>query len=230
MRGRNPGPDGDYQDWEFPDPDEVEELSNLPEPEGPPTIAGFPVSFLLKIIAFFIIAGLVGSLVLPVLQPLGGARPQESPVIDINQDIADYHGWLTDSVSRALDDSRNTAEAQFLGVQFGESGHDPIIGIQADGYDPVSAFPSAILHNPSIEVLKRVFADDRAERVTLAWLWTVPGDGSGESTQQLVLLVTILRETADSIDWAYMRAADLPRLADEYQEAHPARGSVPIPA
>ena len=163
MRGRNPGPDGEYQDWEFPDPDEVEELSNLPEPEGPPTIAGFPVSFLLKVIAFFIIAGLVGSLVLPVLQPLGGARPPESPVIDINQDIADYHGWLTDSVSRALDDSRNTAEAQFLGVQFGESGHDPIIGIQADGYDPVSAFPSAILHNPSIEVLKRVFADDRAE-------------------------------------------------------------------
>ena len=226
MRGSNPGPDGEYQDWEFPDPDEVEELSNLPEPEGPPTIAGFPVSFLLKIIAFFIIAGLVGSLVLPVLQPLGGARPSESPVIDTNQDIADYHGWLTDSVSRALDDSRNTAEAQFLGVQFGESGHDPIIGIQAEGYDPVSAFPSAILHNPSNEVLKRVFADDRAERVTLAWLWSAPG----ESSQQIVLLVSMLRSTADGIDWAYMRAADLPRLADEYQEAYPARGSVPIPA
>ena len=29
---------------------------------------------------------------------------------------------------------------------------------------------------------------------------------------------------------ANMRAAELPRLADEYQEAHPARGSVPIPA
>ena len=226
MRGRNPGPDGEYQDWEFPDPDEVEELSNLPEPKGPPTIAGFPVSFFLKVIAFFIIAGLVGSLVLPVLQPLGGARPSESPVIDTNQDIADYHGWLTDSVSRALDDSRNTAEAQFLGVQFGESGHDLIIGIQADGYDPVSAFPSAILHNPSNEVLKRVFADDRAERVTLAWLWSAPG----ESSQQIVLLVGMLRSTADSVDWAYIRAADLPRLADEYQEAHPARGSVPIPA
>ncbi len=29
---------------------------------------------------------------------------------------------------------------------------------------------------------------------------------------------------------ANMRAAELPRLADEYQEAHSARGSVSIPA
>ena len=40
----------------------------------------------------------------------------------------------------------------------------------------------------------------------------------------------MLRDTVDSIDSAYMRATDLPRLADEYQEAYPARGSVPIPA
>ena len=230
MRRRNPGPDGDYEDWEFPDPDEIEELSNLPEPQGHPRIAGFPVSFLLKIIAFFIIAGLVGSLVLPVLQPLGGARPPDSPAIDANQDISEYHGWLSEAVARGLDDSTNAARAQFLGVQFGESGHDPIIGILAQGYDPTNAYPSAILNYPSIEVLRRVFADDRAERVTLAWLWTAPGESGGDATPELVLLLTLLRETAQGIDWSYIRAADLPRLADDYQEAHPARSSVPIPA
>ena len=229
MRRRNPGPDGDYEDWEFPDPDEIEELSNLPEPKGPPRIAGFPVSFILKVIAFFIIAGLIGSLVLPVLEPLGGARPAESPIIDTNRDVAEYHAWLNDAVTRGLDDSRNAARAEYLGVQFGESGHDPIIGILAQGYDPTNSYPSAILNAPSIEVLKRVFSDDRAERATLAWLWTPPGTGE-DSTPEIALLVTMHRDTAQGIDWSYMRAADLPRLADQYQEAHPPRGSLPIPA
>ena len=40
----------------------------------------------------------------------------------------------------------------------------------------------------------------------------------------------VLRDTVDSIDWFYMRATDLSRLADQYQEARPARGSVPVTA
>ncbi len=226
VRRRPPNPDDDYQDWEFPDPDEIEELSNLPEPEGPATIAGIPVSFLLKAIAFFIIVGLIGSLALPVIEPLRGVRQPEAQTIPANPDIADYHLWLDDSVLRALDDSSNTARARYLGVRFGESGRDPIIGVLAEGYDPTSAFPSAILHNPSIEVLRRIFNDDRAERVTLAWLWDPPG----EAGQEIVMLVGMLRSTAESIDWSYMRASDLPRLADEYQEAHPASRSTPVPA
>ena len=39
----------------------------------------------------------------------------------------------------------------------------------------------------------------------------------------------MLRDTVDSIDGSYMRATDLPRLADQYQEARPARGSTPVP-
>ena len=34
----------------------------------------------------------------------------------------------------------------------------------------------------------------------------------------------MLRDTVDSIDWSYMRATDLSRLAGQYQEARPARG------
>ena len=75
-------------------------------------------------------------------------------------------------------------------------------------------------------MLRRVFNDDRADRVTLAWLWDPPG----ESSQEIVLLVGMVRRTAESIDWSYIRASDLPRLADEYQEAHPARRSTPVPA
>ena len=166
---------------------------------------------------------------LPVLQPLGGARPAESPILDTNRDVAEYHAWLNDNVTKGLEDSSNASRAEYLGIQFGESGHDPIIGILAQGYDPVSSYPSAILNAPSVEVLKRVFEDERAERVTLAWLWSAPGT-SEDSTPEIVLLVTMLRETARGIDWAYMRAADLPRVADQYQEAHPAGGSLPIPA
>lgn len=230
MRRRNPGPDGDYEDWEFPDPDEIEELSNLPEPRGPATVAGIPLSFLLKVIAFFIIAGLVGSLVVPVIEPLNAIRSPDSPDTATDRELAEYYDWLNTNVGRAIDDSSNAARARFLGIQFGDSDKDPIIGVLAQGYDPLSSYPSAILNAPSIEVLRRVFEDERAERVTLAWLWNAPGENAGESTQQLALLVTMLRDTADNIDWSYMRAVDLPRLADVYQEAHPARSSIPIPA
>ena len=38
---------------------------------------------------------------------------------------------------------------------------------------------------------------------------------------EVALPAGMLRDTVDSIDWSYMRAADLPRLADQYSGGAP---------
>ena len=44
---------------------------------------------------------------------------------------------------------------------------------------------------------------------------------------EVALPAATLRDTVDSIDWSYMRAADLSRLTNRYQEARPAAILIP---
>jgi hypothetical protein len=121
-----------------------------------------------------------------------------------------------------LNESGATGQVLLLGVQFGDSIHDPTIGILAEGLDPRSGPGRSALQTHSIAVLQRLFADERAQSVTLAWLGPTADSGSGQSLSQVILMVGMLRRTAQGINWAYLGAEDLPKVADFYQEQLPA--------
>ena len=98
-------------------------------------------------IAFFIIAGLVGSLVVPAIEPLNAIRSPDSPTTATDQELAEYYDWLNTNVGSALDDSSNTARAQFLGIQFRRFRQRPHNRASWPGAtDPLSSYPSAILN------------------------------------------------------------------------------------
>ena len=67
-------------------------------------------------------------------------------------------------------------------------------------------------------VLHGLFADERAQSVTLVWLGSTTDNVSGEPVQEVVLMIGMLRDTAESIDWVSIGPEDLRYMADYYQE------------
>jgi hypothetical protein len=57
--------------------------------------------------------------------------------------------------------------------------------------------------------------------VTLAWIGPADDGGSGQSLGQVILMVGMLRQTAQGINWSFLRAEDLRNVADFYQEPPP---------
>jgi hypothetical protein len=222
MIDKRPDPGDEYRDWEYPDPKDIEEMSNLPFNEGTSSSKGLVIPVFLKLFGAIMLLAFVGSLLLPVLEPLtGGGNRTGTSSGTTTQEIQAYQQWIGSSVSSALNDSGTTGQVQFLGVQFGDSIQDPTIGILAEGLDPQSSPGKSALQNYSIAVLQRLFSDERAESVTLAWLGPATDSEGGQSFGQVILMIGMLKETAQSINWAYLRADDLRNIADYYHESPP---------
>ena len=216
-------PGDEYQDWEYPDPKDVEELANLPFDEESSSSRGHAIPVILKIVGGLMFLAFVGSLLLPVLGPLTGSRNNTGTSSgNTNLEVQAYQQWIGNSVSAALNQSGAPGHVQFIGVQFGDSFQDPTIGILAEGLDPQNGPGRSALQSHSIAVLQRLFADERAQSVTVAWIGPPTDSGSGQSLGQVLLMVGMLRQTAQGINWAYLRAEDLRNIADYYQERPPA--------
>jgi len=223
MIEKRPGPGGEYQDWEYPDPKDVEDMANLPFDEEPSSSRGFAIPMILKIFGALMLLAFVGSLLLPVLgSPDGSGHNTGTSSGNTTQEAQVYQQWIGSSVSAALNESGATGHVQFLGVQFSDSIQDPTIGILAEGLDPQSGPGMSALQSHSIAVLQRLFADERAQSVTLAWLGPYTDSGSGQPLREVILMVGMLRQTAQGINWPYLRAEDLQNVADYYQEPPPA--------
>ncbi|MFH1560413.1 MAG: hypothetical protein ABID84_03265 [Chloroflexota bacterium] len=223
MIGKHPGLGEEYQDWEYPDPEEVEELANLPLDEEPPSSGGLRIPILLKIVGVLMLLAFVGSLLLPVLgSPAGSGDQAVAPSHNTAQEFQAYQQWIESSVSAALREWGAVGQARFLGVQFSDSIQDPVVGILAEGLNPRNGPDRATLQSYSIAVLQRLFADERAQSVTLAWLGPGADSGNDQSLREVILMVGMLRNTAQGIDLAHLRAEDLRKVADYYQETPPA--------
>ena len=222
MMDKRPGPGDDYQDWEYPDPKDVEELANLPYDEGPASSGGRAIPVFLKIFGAIMLLAFVGSLLLPVLgSPGSDGNHTGASSGNTNSEVQAYQQWIGSSVSAALNDSGATGRVQFLGVQFGDSIQDPTVGILAEGLDPQSGPGRSALQSHSIAVLQRLFTDERTQSVTLAWFGPASDSGIGQSLGEVLLMVGMLRHTAQGINWSYLRAEDLRNVADFYQEPPP---------
>ena len=227
MEGERPDPDEEYWDREYPDPEELEELAGPPDTEGPPASGGFHVPGLLKVITVLMALTFLGSVLLPILGPLisKGDPTETSPNPTETQA---YEQWISRQVSAAMAESPATGRARFLGVQFDNSVQHPVVGILVEGVEPQSPFPTAALQSPSIAVLQRLFADERSQSVTLVWVQPALASESGQPSPDIILVVGMLRQTAQGLDWTNLAAEDLRNVADLYDEAQPFQG-VPTP-
>ena len=221
MLEKSPGPGEHYHDWEYPDPQDIEELADSPL-DGPSPSGRSGISILLKAFVGLMALGLVGSLLLPALGPLAnsGENGETSPSNTTEASQA-YQQWIESSVSSALGGSGGEGQVQFLGVRFDDSLRDPIIGIQSERVDLPGSSGMDSLHGYSIAVLQSLFDDERARSATLVWLEPASAGGSGETSPEVILVVGMLRQTAQVIDWAGIGPADLRIVADYYQGPTP---------
>ena len=219
MLGKPRGPGDEYQDWEYPDPRDVEDLSELPVVDEPrPQRQGL---FALKMVVVGIVAvSLVGSLMVPLLGSIGGgAAPAEvTPGNAVSEEAAAYGAWLEQSVDTALREWGAGNQAQYLGVQFDISDTDPIVGMRVDGLDPTSDSARFSMQSYSIAILGRIFDDPRADSVTLFWYSLAGDDGSGSARLQAAMVVGVVRQTADGIEWSNLGAGDLADAVDLYRD------------
>ena len=224
MLEKRPDPGDEYQDWEYPDPKEVESLANLPLEDEPPSSGG-PRIPIMKIGVTLMLLAFVGSLLLPLLGLLTGGGDNSGT--DTTQADQTYQRWIDGRVSEvlsgyALSMYGGDGQVRYLGVQFGDSIQEPIVGILSERTDLESGSGIGALQGYSMAVLHGLFADERAQSVTVVWLGYTTDNVSGEPVQEVVLMIGMLRDTAEGIDWASIGPADLRYVADYYQEWPPA--------
>ncbi len=219
MPAHTRGPGDEYEEWEYPDPRDVEELANRPIMDEPRSESrGFAS---LKMVVVGVVAvSLVASLALPVLLA-GGGGSQPAPVSPgrvTTEETAEYSAWLEQSVGAALREWGAQGQARYLGTQFDISATDPVIGVRVDGLDPTTGSAKSAMQSYSIAILGRIFDDGRADSVTLFWYNLAAGADGGQAQLQAAMVVGLVRQTADGIDWASLRAAELAEAVDLYRD------------
>ena len=218
MLSNRGGPDDEYEEWEYPDPRDVEDLADRPIMDEPRSESrGF--STLKMVIVGVVAVSLIGSLMVPLLMsPGGGGAPQEvTPAGGLSEEAATYDAWLSQSVDSALREWGAGGRAQYLGAEFDLSVADPIIGLLVNGLDPASDSGKSEMQSYSISILSRVFDDPRASSVTLFW-YNLETGADGTTQLEAAMVVGILRETAAGIDWTNLRAAELAGEVDLYRD------------
>ena len=215
MLEKRPEPGDEYQDWEYPDQKDVEALTNLLSEDEPPSSGG-PRIPIMKIGGVLMALAFIGSILLPLLGLFTGGGGNN--VADTTQADQVYQQWIGSHVSAALSGYGGGGNVRYLGVQFGDSIQDPVVGILSDRTDLQSSSGIGTLQGYSMVVLHGLFADERAQSVTLVWLGSTTDNVSGEPVQEVVLMIGMLRDTAESIDWVSIGPEDLRYVADYYQE------------
>ena len=218
MLSNRGGPGDEYEEWEYPDPKDVEDLADRPILDKPRTESkGF--STLKMVVVGIVAASLIGSLMIPLLaSPRGGPSPQEvTPATGLSEEAAAYDAWLQRSVDSALREWGAQGQAQYLGAEFEISDTDPIIGLRVDGLDPTTDSARSAMQNYSIAILGRIFADQRADSATLFW-YNLNTAADGRSQLQAAMVVGLVRQTAEVIDWSNLRATELENAVDLYRD------------
>ena len=216
-------PGDEYQEWEYPDPKDVEDLNELVEDDDPESQSGSRLPSLRQTIIGIVLLTFAGSLLLPFLPSLGqgqGAAEQvdvPSATDSTDEELIIFDEWIESNVYAGLREWGAADRVQYLGVQFNGSIQSPIIGLQVETLDPESGAGIPMLQSYSIEIFDRVFGDERAQSVILAWFRPAAAGGESPGLEE-VMLVGMLSQTAQGIDWANLRAEDLRGVSDLYRD------------
>jgi hypothetical protein len=216
-------PNKQYLEKEYPDLDEVEELEMLSEYDETHDVRRSPFAGVLKVLAVLMGVVFIVSILLPALGPL--LRDDQRQTEDSSMQEPLYMQWIVERVDVVLSQSELGRGSQVLGVQFNESIDHPVIGVLVPRLDHTVSFPTRALQNSSIVIFQRMFEDERARSVTLAWFTPAISEKGGESLRELVLVVGLVRQTAEEVEWSEIKAENLRQAVDFYEEVHPSKSS-----
>ncbi|HQD86866.1 MAG TPA: hypothetical protein PK822_08170 [Bacillota bacterium] len=152
-------------------------------------------------------------------------NPQESAIAPEEEQVAlddqnlPYEEWLKQVISNIIGATSNIDKPRVDSILFfDENESDMEIILWADtSFTHSMVRDGIILH--STDVLRRVFSDPRAERVSLYWLLPAK-DSYGDETETMAARVVLTRDTADKINWKGLSPLGLPRVADKF-DFHP---------
>lgn len=152
-------------------------------------------------------------------------NPQESAIAPEEEQVAlddqnlPYEEWLKQVISNIIGATSNIDKPRVDSILFfDENESDMEIILWADtSFTHSMVRDGIILH--STDVLRRVFSDPRAERVSLYWLLPAK-DSYGDETETMAARVVLTRDTADKINWKGLSPLGLSRVADKF-DFHP---------
>lgn len=214
-------PDNQYWEKEYPDLEEVEELERLSEYEETHDARRSSFAGILKVLAVLMGVVFIVSILLPTLGPL--LRDDQGQTDDSSMEELQYIQWIVERVNPVLSQSDIGRESRVLGVQFNESIDRPVVGVLVQRLEHTGSLPMIAIQNSSIMILQRMFEDERAMSVTLAWFTSAIPEKSGDSLSELVLVVGLVRETAEEVEWSLIKAKDLRNTVDFYEEVRPSK-------
>ena len=206
----------------FPEPENVEEFyDDFDDSDDSSGSSWFSMSGWLRVFAVAMGLILLGSILIPVIGPLFRGvegTPDQGSEPAVSPEERSYTQWLNQRVRNTLASSVAAGRARYIGVQFDDSIGNPVVGLLINYPGSEGSLTMAMLERVSTDILQNLFDDDRAENVVLAWVKPSDVNREGQTTTDLVLVIGMLRQTADEIDWLNFDPARLRQVADLYRE------------
>jgi len=146
----------------------------------------------------------------PAVTPAPGQQPEAKPA-----EALSYEEWLRMTITEVAGGETNAGRQRIESMLFfDEAKSDLEIVLWADDNLTPGLIRDGTIIN-SASVLRRIFADPRAKKVTLFWQLPAVGAG-GQATTALVTRIIMTRETAGKIRWSEFMPLRLLDVADGF--------------
>ena len=148
-------------------------------------------------------------------------QPHQEPPVEPKDGFMDlpYKEWLKKVIAEVAGKEFTPGRSRIKSTLFyDETKTDMEISLWADD----NLTPGLIRDAATIDsalILRRIFDDPRAKKVTLFW-WYPLKNAAGQEIQMLVIRARMTRETADKINWGELMPLRLPDVADDFH-VHP---------
>jgi len=140
------------------------------------------------------------------------------PAVDLAK-ILPYEEWLMKTITEVAGEKSNLGKPRVQAIFFWDKEKtDMEISFWADDHLTLGLIRDGATIDSAL-ILRRIFDDPRAKKVTLFW-WYPLKTAAGQEGRMLVIRVRMTRETADKINWNEFRPRRLPDVADDFH-VHP---------
>lgn len=209
--------DDDYQDWEYPDQEDIDALDHLDVGNADARKVD-RMSLPIKLFGGLMVVAFVGSLLVPLIGSFSGGSVDDSIQSEEEYLRSVYSEIIEQKVTEVLRDNAEGDTIGYLNVEFPQSEQDPLIAILVN-YSATSVLPNLDKVNAySVDLFREIFTDMRFRNVTLVWFDASGVGADGEILAKALLMVGVSKTNAIDINWSSITAEDLRYLADYYQE------------
>ena len=209
--------DDDYQDWEYPDQEDIDALDHLDVGNADARKVD-RMSLPIKLFGGLMVVAFVGSLLVPLIGSFSGGSVDDSIQSEEEYLRSVYSEIIEQKVTEVLRDNAEGDTIGYLNVEFPQSEQDPLIAILVN-YSATSVLSNLDKVNAySVDLFREIFTDMRFRNVTLVWFDASGVGADGEILAKALLMVGVSKTNSIDINWSSITAEDLRYLADYYQE------------